>query len=87
MTDDLLAADGVSSLTQPKRKLDAAEDRVTYLEHCMSLARRTHAKYGAKIPAAPSTGAKQAQPAKQGEAADPSAKVQQAPKKDVGKKR
>jgi len=47
----------------------------------MSLARKTNAKYGAKIPAAPSTGAKQAQPAKQSEATAPSAKVQQAPKK------
>jgi len=60
---------------------------VTYLEHCMSLARKTNAKYGAKIPAAPSTGAKQAQPAKQGEAADPSAKVEQATKKSGDKKR
>lgn len=53
----------------------------------MSLARRPNAKYGAKIPAAPSTGAKQAQPAKQGEAADPSAKVKQTPKKSGDKKR
>jgi hypothetical protein len=72
---------------QFKRKLDEAEDRVTHLEHYMSLAHKTNAKYGAKIPAAPNTGAKQAQPAKQGEAEDASAKVQQAPKKDVGKKR
>lgn len=53
----------------------------------MSLARKTNAKYGAKIPAAPSTGAKRAQPAKQGDAADPSAKVKQAPKISDDKKR
>jgi len=53
----------------------------------MSLARRTNAKYGAKIPVAPSTGAKQAQPAKQGEAADPSVKVKQTPKKSSDTKR
>jgi len=53
----------------------------------MSLARKTNAKYGAKIPAAPSTGAKQAQPAKQGKAADLSAKVPQAPNKGGDKKR
>ena len=53
----------------------------------MSLARKTNANYGAKIPAAPSTGAKQAQPAKQGKAAAPSAKVPQTPKKSVDKKR
>lgn len=53
----------------------------------MSFVRKTNAKYGAKIPAAPSTGAKQAQPARQGEAADLSAKVQQAPKKGGDKKR
>ena len=53
----------------------------------MSHARKTNAKYGAKIPAAPSTGAKRAQPAKQGEAADPSAKVTQAPKNSGDKKR
>ncbi len=53
----------------------------------MSLDRKTNAKYGAKIPAAPSTGAKQAQPAKQGETADLSAKVQQGSKKDGDKKR
>jgi hypothetical protein len=53
----------------------------------MTLARKTNAKYGAKIPAAPSTGAKQAQPAKQGEAAAPSAKVQQAPRKGGDKRR
>ena len=51
----------------------------------MSLARKTNAKYGAKIPAAPSTGARQAQPSKQGEA-DPSTKVEQAPKKSGDKK-
>lgn len=53
----------------------------------MSLARKTNAKYGAKIPAPPSTGAKQAQPSKQGEAAEPSTKVEQAPKKSGDKKR
>ena len=53
----------------------------------MSLARKTNVKYGAKIPAAPSTGAKQAQPAKQGEATDSSTKVKQAPKKNGDKKR
>ena len=51
----------------------------------MSQARKTNAKYGAKIPAAPSTGAKQAQPAKQGGAADPSAKVKQVPKNNGDK--
>ncbi len=53
----------------------------------MPLARKTNAKYGAKIPTAPSTGAKQAQPAKQGEAADPLAKVEQTPRKRGDKKR
>ncbi len=53
----------------------------------MSHARKTNAKYGAKIPAAPSTGAKRAQPAKQAEAADPSTKVNQAPKNSGDKKR
>jgi hypothetical protein len=53
----------------------------------MSVTRKINAKYGAKIPAAPSTGAKQAQPAKQGEAADRSAKVEQVPKKSGDKKR
>ena len=53
----------------------------------MSHARKTNAKYGAKIPAAPSTGAKRAQPAKQGEAADPTAKVKQAHKKNGDKMR
>jgi hypothetical protein len=53
----------------------------------MSLARKSNAKYGAKIPTAPSTGAKQAQPAKQGEAANPSAKVEPSPRKSVAKKR
>jgi hypothetical protein len=53
----------------------------------MSLARKTNAKYGAKIPAAPSTGAKQPQPTKQGEAADHSAKAELAPKKSGDKKR
>jgi len=53
----------------------------------MSHARKTNAKYGAKIPAAPSTGAKRAQPAKPGEAADPSAKVKKAPKNNADKMR
>lgn len=53
----------------------------------MPLARRTNAKYGAKIPVAPSTGAKQPQAARQGGVARPSATVQQAPKKGGDKKR
>ena len=53
----------------------------------MSLARKTNAKYGARIPAAPSTGAKQSQPAKQVEAADRAANVKQAPKKSDHQKR
>ena len=53
----------------------------------MSLARKSNAKYGARIPTAPSTGAKQAQPAKQREAADPAAKVNQVPRKSADKKR
>ncbi len=53
----------------------------------MSLARKTNAKYGAKIPAAPSTGAKQAQPAKQVEAAALPTKAEQAPQENGGKKR
>jgi len=53
----------------------------------MSIARKTNAKYGAKIPTAPSTGAKQAQPTKQGKAADRAAKVNEAPKKGGDKKR
>ena len=41
----------------------------------MFLMRKTHAKYGAKIPAAPSTGTKQARQAKQGASVvDPEAK-------------
>jgi hypothetical protein len=47
----------------------------------MSLARKTQAKYGAQIPAAPSTGAKQARPAKQRASADPSVKVEPGPEK------
>ena len=47
----------------------------------MSLARKTQAKYGAQIPAAPSTGAKQSRPAKQGASADPQAKVEPEPGK------
>lgn len=53
----------------------------------MSIARKTNAKYGAKIPAAPSTGAKQAQPAKQGKAADRAVKVNEEPKESGDKKR
>jgi len=53
----------------------------------MSIARKTNAKYGAKIPSAPSTGAKQAQPAKQGKAADRTAKVNEAPQESGDKKR
>lgn len=53
----------------------------------MALARKTNAKYGAKIPVAPSTGAKQSKPAKQGESTTPLAKVEQAPKKSGDKKR
>jgi len=52
----------------------------------MSSDRKTLAKYGAKIPSAPSTGAKQ-QPAKQDAAADAAVKPQQVPKKTAGKKR
>ncbi|GEM_PF-4587949 len=53
----------------------------------MSLARKTLAKYGAKIPTAPSTGAKQAQPAKQGASVDPSAKAEPKARKSGDKKR
>jgi len=53
----------------------------------MSIARKTNAKYGAKIPSAPSTGAKQGQPAKQGKAADRTAKVNEAPQESGDKKR
>jgi hypothetical protein len=53
----------------------------------MSLARNTHAKYGAKIPTAPSTGAKQAKPAKQDAPVDPLAKPDKKAKKSADKKR
>ena len=53
----------------------------------MSLARKSQAKYGANIPAAPSTCAKQARPAKQGSSADPSTKVEAEPRKGGDKKR
>jgi hypothetical protein len=53
----------------------------------MSLARKTLAKYGAKIPAARSTGAKQAQQGKQGAPVDPLATVEQGAKKRGDKKR
>ena len=53
----------------------------------MSIARKTNAKYGAKIPTAPSTGAKQAQAAKQGKPADLAAKVNEVAKKGGDKKR
>jgi hypothetical protein len=47
----------------------------------MPLVRKTQAKYGAKIPVGPNTGAKQAQPAKQ------EAKPAQDAKKAADKKR
>ena len=53
----------------------------------MSLPRKTLAKYGAKIPAAPSTRAKQAQPGKQGAPAEPLATAKRAAKKSGDKKR
>ena len=53
----------------------------------MTLARKPNAKYGAKIPVAPSTGAKQARPAKQREVANPSSKVEQTTKKSGVKMR
>jgi hypothetical protein len=53
----------------------------------MSLVRKTLAKYGAKIPAAPSTGAKQAQPAKQAAPVDPAAKAEPKARKSGDKKR
>jgi hypothetical protein len=54
----------------------------------MSLVRKTLAKYGAKIPAARSTGAKQAQQGKQGaSSADPLAKAEREAKKSGDKKR
>jgi hypothetical protein len=53
----------------------------------MSLMRKTHAKYGAKIPAAPSTGAKEARQGKKGAPASPLEKPEQAAKKSGDKKR
>jgi hypothetical protein len=53
----------------------------------MSLARKTLAKYGAKIPTARSTGAKQAQQGKQGAPVDASAKAGREAKKSDDKKR
>jgi len=53
----------------------------------MSLVRKTLAKYGAKIPAARSTGAKQAQQGKQGASVDPLATVEPEAKKRGDKKR
>ena len=52
----------------------------------MSSDRKTLAKYGAKIPSAPKTGAKQ-QSAKQDAAADAPARPEQVAKKTAGKKR
>lgn len=52
----------------------------------MSSDRKTLAKYGAKIPAARSTGAKQ-QPGKQDSAGDAPPKPAQGPKKTAAKKR
>ena len=53
----------------------------------MSLVRKTLAKYGAKIPAARNTGAKQAQQGKQGALVDPLAKSEREAKKSSDKKR
>ena len=53
----------------------------------MSLMRKTLAKYGAKIPPARSTGAKQAQQGKQGASADAPAKAEPKAKKTGDKKR
>jgi hypothetical protein len=53
----------------------------------MSLARKTHAKYGAKIPVARSTGAKQAQQGKQGVSVDAVAKPGRDARKGDDKKR
>jgi hypothetical protein len=49
--------------------------------------RKTQAKYGAKIPVGPNTGAKQAQPAKQAAAVDAGAKTGRDAKKGDDKKR
>jgi len=53
----------------------------------MSLVRKTLAKYGAKIPAVRSTGAKQAQQGKQGVSVDAFAKAGRDAKKSDDKKR
>lgn len=53
----------------------------------MPLMRKTHAKYGAKIPAAPSTGAKEARQGKKGAPASPEEKAEPAAKKSGDKKR
>ncbi|WP_372525447.1 hypothetical protein [Piscinibacter sp.] len=53
----------------------------------MSLVRKTLAKYGAKIPAARSTGAKQAPQRKQGTSVDPSTIAEREAKKSGDKKR
>lgn len=47
----------------------------------MPAIRKTQAKYGAKIPSAPSTGAKQTEPAKQDKPADAIAKAPKDAKK------
>ena len=52
----------------------------------MSLVRKTLAKYGAKIPAARSTGAKQAEQGKQDTPVAPSAKAQPQARKSGDKK-
>jgi len=53
----------------------------------MSFVRKTLAKYGAKIPAARSTGAKQAQQGKQGATVDPLPKADREARKSGDKKR
>lgn len=53
----------------------------------MPLVRKTLAKYGAKIPAARSTGAKQAQQGEKGTSEAPLAKAKQVVKKSADKKR
>ena len=53
----------------------------------MSLVRKSFAKYGAKIPAAPSTGAKQARQGKQAAPVSPPAEADRAAKNSSDKKR
>jgi hypothetical protein len=53
----------------------------------MSLARKSFAKYGAKIPTAPSTGAKQARQGKQAAPVGPSEEADRVAKKSADKKR